>query len=71
MYSGVPISVPTRVSIPPSLRFSGERLRHSEIDDLRHRPPVHLLDKDVGRFQVAMDNRLVMRVLHSFADRNE
>ena len=47
MYSGVPISVPTLVSIPPSSGTPGEGLSHSEIDDLRRRTPVYLMNQNV------------------------
>jgi hypothetical protein len=47
------------------------RLRDAEVDDLRHR--VIALDRDqhVGRFQVAMDDPLLVRVLDAVADLQE
>jgi hypothetical protein len=62
MYRGVPISTPSSVA------RVGRGLRHAEVDDLRRRPSVHLGDEQVRWLQVAVDDGLVVRVLHSLAD---
>ena len=71
MYSNVPMTVPTRVY----MRLVGEplrgRLRHAKINDARHRLAVHFAYQDVRGLEVAMDDRLLMRVLHSFTDLDE
>jgi hypothetical protein len=43
-------------------------LRHSEVDDLRLRPVVHLGHQDVRRFEVTVNDRLLVGVLNSVAD---
>ena len=43
-------------------------LGDAEVDDLRHGPPVHLGDEDVGRLQVAMDDAFLMGVVDAEAD---
>ena len=49
----------------------GQRFGHAEIDDLRRRLAVHFGNQNVGGFQVAVDDRLLVRVLHAFADVHE
>ena len=44
------------------------RLGQSEVDDLGDGPVVVALDQDVRRLQVAMDDPLLVRVLHGRAD---
>jgi hypothetical protein len=44
------------------------RLGHAEVDDLRHRLVVPDRDEHVRRLQVAVDHRLLVCVLHTFAD---
>jgi hypothetical protein len=56
----------TRHQHPAALRLLEDRFGQSEVDNARHRPAIHFRHQDVGRFQVAMDNRFLMRVLHSF-----
>ena len=71
MYSGVPITWPNSV-IGGVL---GEPLRRglgdAEVDDLRDPFIVLRRDEDVGRLDVAVDDPLLMRVLHAFADVHE
>ena len=45
-----------------------DRLRQAEVDDLRDRLAVVALDQDVCRLQVAMDDALLMRMLHGRTD---
>ena len=47
------------------------RLRQPEVDDPRHRLAVHFHHQNVGRLQIAMDDRLLVRVLHAFAGLDE
>ena len=47
------------------------RLRQSEVDDPRHRFAVHFHHQNVCRLQIAMDDGLLMRVLHAFAGLDE
>jgi hypothetical protein len=47
------------------------RFGESEIDNSRDRLAIHLRNQDVRRLEVAVDNRFLMRVLHSFADLDE
>ncbi len=47
------------------------RLGHAEVDDLRHRLAVIEGDQHVGGLEVAVDDALLMRVLHRLADRDE
>jgi hypothetical protein len=46
-------------------------LGHAKVDHLGHRPAVVQRDQDIGGFQIAMDDALLMRVLHRLADRHE
>ena len=46
----------------------GERLGYAEIDNLRCRPAIHLGDQNVRRFQVAVDDGFLMRVLDAFTN---
>ena len=48
-----------------------DRLGHAEVDHLRHRPAVVQRDQHVGRLEVAVDDPLLMGVLHRLADRDE
>ena len=47
------------------------RLRHAEINHLRHRLPVVDRHEDVRRLEIAMDDSFLMRVLHRLADGDE
>ena len=47
------------------------RLGHAEVDHLRRRPAVHLRHQHVARLQVAVDDPLLVGVLHRLADRDE
>ena len=47
------------------------RLGQSEVDDARHRLAIHLNHQNVCRLQIAMDDGLLVRVLHAFAGLNE
>ena len=71
MYSGVPISAPTRVNMVSAVSFWRQRLGHAEIDNLRRRLAIHLGDQNVRGFQVAVDDGFLVRVLDSFADVHE
>jgi hypothetical protein len=56
-------------------RHLGQALRgglgHAEVDDLGHRAPIHFRDEDVRRLEVAVDDGLLVRVLHALADAGE
>ena len=71
MYS----SVPTIGAEAGEQRLLGQllpgRLGHAEVDDLRHRLAVVQGDQDVGRLEVAVDDALLMGVLHRLADGDE
>ena len=47
------------------------RLRNPEVDDLGDGYPIVQRHQDIGRLDVAVDDPLLMRVLHRVADRNE
>ena len=71
MYSGVP----TICAEAGEQRLLGQllpgRLGHAEVDHLRHRLAVVERDQDVGRLEVAVDDPLLVGVLHRLADRHE
>src|SRR5580704_15335940 len=46
-------------------------LGQPEVDNARHRSAVHFHHQDVCRFQIAMHDRLLVRVLHAFAGLDE
>ena len=46
-------------------------LGQTEVDDPGHRLAIHVAHQNVRRLQVAMDDGLLVRVLHSFADLDE
>ena len=46
-------------------------LGDAEVDDLRVGPALVLGDDDVGRLEVAVDDALLVRVLHALADAHE
>jgi hypothetical protein len=48
-----------------------QRARDAEVDDLRLRQAVAFGDEDVRRLEVAVDEALVVRVLHALADLEE
>ena len=48
-----------------------DRLGDAEVDDLRHRPAVLDADQDVRRLEVAVDDALLVGVLHGAAHRHE
>jgi hypothetical protein len=56
-------------------RVLGQRLVHGfgqpKVDHFRHRLAVVQTNEHIRRFQVAMDDSLLMRVLHSLADRDK
>jgi hypothetical protein len=70
MYSGVPTKWPRLgedgCSVEP---LAPGRLGDAEVDDLGHRLAVLLGDEDVGRLEVAVDDALLVGVLHRLADR--
>ena len=71
MYSSVPIKLPD-LGVDALLgQPRAGRLGHAEVDHLRHRPAVVQADQDVGRLQVAVDDALLVGVLHRLADGNE
>jgi len=45
--------------------------RHAEVDDFGSGPAIDLFDEDVGGFEVAMDDGLVVGVLDAIADADE
>ncbi len=46
-------------------------LGHAEVDDLRHRLAVIQADQNIGWLKIAMDDPLLMRVLHGLANVDE
>ena len=52
----------------PLGQLTVERLGHTEVDDLRHRQSVLLGHQHVGRLEVAVQDRLLVRVLHAVTD---
>src|SRR5262245_42557276 len=71
MYSSVPTMPPKPVIRVILCQTLSGRLGHAEVDDLRHGPAVVQGDQHVGRLDVAVDDPLLMRVLHRLADRHE
>ena len=71
MYSGVPTTAPKPVNSVFSVSGWPGRLGHAEVDHLRHRLAVVQGDQDVGRLEVAVDDALLVGVLHRLADRDE
>ena len=70
MYAGVPTIAPgVGEALVGQLEF--RRLGHPEVDDLRRRPSVHLGDQDVAGLQVAVDDPLLVGMLHRLADGDE
>ena len=70
MYVGVPTIAPvSRQALVGEAEFG--RLGDPEVDDLRRRPAVHLGDQHVAGLQVAVDDPLLVGVLHGLADRDE
>ena len=69
MYSGVPATVPKAVKrlLLGELHAAG-RLGQAEVDHLGHRRAVVAFDQDVRRLQIAVDDPLLMGVLHGRAD---
>ena len=55
----------------PICRLPVDRLGHTEVDDLGHRSVALGGDQDVGRFDVTMDDRLLVRVADAVADLQE
>ena len=48
-----------------------QRLGDAEVDHPRHGPAVDLGDQDVGRLEVAVEDRLLVGMVHRVADRHE
>ena len=71
MYSGVPTTAPKPVNSVSLGQLRPGRLGHAEVDDLGHRPAVVQGDQDVRGLEVAVDDPLLVRVLHRLADRDE
>ena len=46
-------------------------LGEAEVDDARHRLAVYFDDQNIRRLQVAMNDGLLMSMLHAFADFGE
>src|ERR1035438_5301336 len=56
----------------PSDRKSGcGRLGQPKVDDPRHGFAVHFSDQNIGGLQIAMDDGVLVRVLHALAGLNE
>ena len=70
MYAGVPTIAPVSAKLMVGQLQLG-RLGHAEVDDLRRRPAVDLGDQHVARLEVAVDDPLLVGVLHRLADRDE
>ena len=71
MYSGVPTIWAKPVNSVLSVSGWPTRLGHPEVDHLGHRLPVVQRDQDVGRLEVAVDDALLVGVLHRLADVDE
>ena len=71
MYSGVPINCANRVNSVLLGQLLADRLGHAEVDDLGHRLAVVQRHQHVGRLDVAVDDPLLVGVLHGLADRDE
>ncbi len=71
MYSGVPTMEPRRVNMVWAVKTLRGCFGHAEIDDFRDRLAVNFAHQNVGGFQIAVDHRFLMGVLHTFADVNE
>ena len=71
MYSSVPTKLPNWCEHRPLRELLAGRLGDAEVDDLGHRHAVVEADQDVGGLQVAVDDALLVGVLHRVADRNE
>ena len=71
MYSGVPTNWWKPVYSVRSVRRCAGGLGHAEVDDLGHRGAVDDRHQDVGGLQVAMDDPLLVGVLHGPADQDE
>ncbi len=70
MYVGVPTIAPVSARLW-SVSLNLRRLGDPEVDDLRGGPAVHLGDQDVAGLQVAVDDPLLVGVLHRLADGDE
>ena len=71
MYSSVPTTAPNCVDSDSSGQLAADGLGHAEVDDLGHRLAVDDGHQDVRRLEVAMDDALLMGVLHGLADGDE
>ena len=65
------MNCPKRVCGVCSSSRGARRPRQPEVDDPRHRLAVHLDDQDVRRLQIAMDDRLLVRMLNAIARQDE
>ena len=69
MYSGVPATVPkARVQAVLGQLQPAGRLGQAEVDHLGHRRAVVAFHQDVRRLQVAVDDPLLMGMLHGRAN---
>ena len=71
MYSGVPTSTPTSVASVAPGHVLADRLGDAEVDDLGHRAAILIADQDVGGLEIAVQDPLLMRVLHGPDDLQE
>ena len=71
MYSGVPTTWPNSVNSVLSVSFWRRRLGDAEVDHLGHGLVIVLGDQDVDGLDIAMDDALLVGVLHGLADRQE
>ena len=71
MYSGVPIICAKRGEQRLVGQLLAGRLGDAEVDDLRHRRAVVQRHQDVRRLEVAVDDALLVGVLHGLADLDE
>ena len=71
MYSGVPTTWARPVRRGIGREPLAGRLGDAEVDDLGHRRTVLERHQHVGGFQVAVDDPLLVRVLHRPADQHE
>jgi hypothetical protein len=71
MYAGVPMNWRNSVKSVLSVRRPWHRLRDAEVDDLGHRLAIVKRDQHVRGLDVAVQDALLVRVLHGLAHLDE